>query len=77
MRLTLVYFALESGADRLGMLTGQGNFRDAAQALQAVKELQASFKSFMGVERVSTVWRRIADSQQQLKTAAMHEYEKL
>lgn len=67
---------LESGADRLETLTNQNNLREAAQALQAVKALQASFKAFMAVERVATVWKRINQSQMLLKTAAMGEYER-
>ncbi|CAO1626375.1 unnamed protein product [Parajaminaea phylloscopi] len=67
---------LESGATRLEKLTDDGNFKEAAQALLATKELQTSFRSYMGVERVSVVWRRITDSQQKLKSAAMEQYEK-
>lgn len=66
----------EAGAARLQTLTDQGDFRQAAEALQAAKSLQQSFHTFQNVERVSTVWRQISQSQEQLKTAAMEQYEK-
>lgn len=68
---------LEAGAARLQTLTDQADFRQAAEALQAAKSLQQSFHSYSNVERVSTVWRQINQSQHQLKTAAMEQYEKL
>ncbi|CAO1635403.1 unnamed protein product [Sympodiomycopsis kandeliae] len=67
---------LEAGATRLQELTDQNNFREAAQALQAAKSLQQSFQSYMTVDRVAAVWRQINQSQQQLKAAAMEQYEK-
>lgn len=67
---------LEDGAQRLQTLTDNGNFREAAEALQAAKSLQQSFQTWINVERVSAVWRQINQSQQQLKTAAMELYEK-
>lgn len=67
----------ESGASKLETLTAQRNFREAAQAVQATKALQTSFKTFMGVERVATVQRQMTESQQKLKMSAMEEYERL
>ena len=61
--------------DQLTRLAKSRRYRETAQALAAVKELSAYFKTFSSVERVSAVSRGVVEVQNVLKEQVMHEFE--
>jgi len=67
---------LVNAADQLERLTQARRYKDASQALEAIKSLQAFFNDFMRVERISEVWKQVSEVQTQLRTSVMEDYEK-
>ncbi|GAA5844731.1 hypothetical protein JCM9279_002899 [Rhodotorula babjevae] len=66
---------LVNAFDQLTRLAKSRRYRETAQALAAVKELSAYFKTFSSVERVSAVSRGVVEVQNVLKQQVMHEFE--
>lgn len=73
---TRTFARVVNGADQLERLTQARRYREAAQALQAAKELQSFFKSYMAVERIAAVWKQVGELQATLRTLVMEDYEK-
>ncbi|KAE8257897.1 hypothetical protein A4X13_0g2045 [Tilletia indica] len=67
---------LINAADQLERLTQARRYKDASQALEAIKSLQTFFNDFMRVERIADVWKQVAEVQAQLRTSVMEDYEK-
>lgn len=61
--------------DQLTRLAKSRRYRETAQALAAVKELSAYFKTFSSVERVAAVSRGVLEVQNVLKGQVMREFE--
>ncbi|KAK0551814.1 Vacuolar protein sorting-associated protein 53 [Tilletia horrida] len=66
---------LVNAADQLERLTQAKRYKDASQALEAIKSLQTFFNDFMRVERIAEVWKQVAEVQTQLRTSVMEDYE--
>ncbi|KAK0526561.1 Vacuolar protein sorting-associated protein 53 [Tilletia horrida] len=67
---------LVNAADQLERLTQARRYKEASQALEAIKSLQNFFNDFMRVERIAEVWKQVAEVQTQLRTSVMEDYEK-
>ncbi|KIY53086.1 hypothetical protein FISHEDRAFT_33844 [Fistulina hepatica ATCC 64428] len=59
---------LVNSLSQLEELVRERRYADVAQTLSAAKELQASFKSFTSVRRISHIWRRLQEIQGSLRT---------
>ncbi|GAA5915432.1 hypothetical protein JCM6882_001421 [Rhodosporidiobolus microsporus] len=66
---------LVNAFDQLTRLAKSRKYRETAQALAAVKELSAYFKTFSSVERVAAVSRGVMDVQNVLKVQVMRDFE--
>ncbi|GAA6008665.1 Vps53p [Rhodotorula paludigena] len=66
---------LVNAFDQLTRLAKSRRYRETAQALAAVKELSAYFKTFSSVERVAAVSRGVLEVQNVLKGQVMREFE--
>jgi len=64
-----------NATDNLTRLSSTQRYKDAAQALQAVKALQLFFKSYLAVERVARVWKTVGELQTTLREKVMGEHE--
>ncbi|GAA5897830.1 Vps53p [Sporobolomyces salmoneus] len=66
---------LVNAFDQLTKLAKSRQYRETAQALQAVKQLSQYFKTFSSVERIAAVSRGVFEVQNVLKAQVMRDFE--
>ncbi|KAF7321815.1 hypothetical protein MKEN_00703400 [Mycena kentingensis (nom. inval.)] len=59
---------LANALTQLEDLVKEKKYADVAQTLDAVKQISASFKQFMSIQRISQIWKRVQELQGEIRT---------
>ncbi|KAF7315688.1 hypothetical protein MIND_00084400 [Mycena indigotica] len=68
---------LANALTQLEDLVKDKKYAEVAQTLDAVKQISASFKQYMSVQRISQIWKRIQDLQGEIRTCLDQDFDAL
>ncbi|KAF7306010.1 hypothetical protein HMN09_00755500 [Mycena chlorophos] len=68
---------LANALTQLEDLVKDRKYAEVAQTLEAVKQISASFKQYMSVQRISQIWKRVQELQGEIRTCLDQDFDAL